>query len=161
MTRRYAELAAALQTLRLSNEKPDALVIGNLSALQNTMIEVLHAFARALGPDQRRIFLINNIDLILTVFYERSLKPDCTQAFEDLLRCEVASFIESQFANYYLEMVIIIRKKHNVFRIINIAFNQNTTVKYSSYIRTTLKQVLHHIVLHHCKIRTDHLRSTR
>ncbi|CAD7940307.1 unnamed protein product [Amoebophrya sp. A120] len=135
VTRRYAELFASLTLLQapvvhqlavvegstsgapkalsshqLEQQKattePDEVLVSSLATLQAAFVTELQAVAsRCLPKVDARVFLINNYDLILTVFYERQLPPQVTGHFEDLLRTEVAEFIEMQFRLYYPDMI--------------------------------------------------------
>ena len=51
------------------------------------------------------VFLVNNCDLVLTVFHERHLPRAATVAFEDLLRHQVALFVENQLMRHYPDLV--------------------------------------------------------
>ena len=58
---------------------------------------------------QLQTFLINNFDLILTIFHERQLPKQETAPFEDALKQQVALLIEAQFASYYADMINFVR----------------------------------------------------
>jgi len=87
-----------------------------LASLQSNMVGMLQYYAGQLKDDKNtssKIFLINNFDLILTIFYERQLKADATAPFEDLLRQQIAAFIESQFIVYYPNMIGFVQRHEN------------------------------------------------
>eukprot|EP00392_Amoebophrya_sp_AT5.2_P001298 g1300.t1 len=130
VTRRYAELTASLTLLQTvsgaggGGGKMDEAVSSSLANLKQSFIAELQDLAKrsfrgtsttssssSQSQSQEKIFLINNYDLILTVFYERQLgaRFDPCQ-FEDLLRGEVAGFIELQFQTHYPEMVAFVKR---------------------------------------------------
>jgi len=108
VTRRYAELAASLCALSAPETSglPDTLQQPLLS-MQQEVISLLNSMASKLdGPQESGlVFLVNNCDLVLTVFHERHLPRAATVAFEDLLRHQVALFVENQLMRHYPDLV--------------------------------------------------------
>ncbi|CAK0793350.1 unnamed protein product [Prorocentrum cordatum] len=51
------------------------------------------------------VFLVNNYDLVLTVFVERHLPRTAIAGFEDLLREQVGLFVENQLMRHYPDLV--------------------------------------------------------
>lgn len=111
VTRRYAELAASLYAL----SSPEA------SGLLDTLQQPLHAMQQEVcallanmstkleNPESGLVFLVNNYDLVLTVFHERHLPRNATIAFEDLLRDQVALFVENQLMRHYPDLVSFVK----------------------------------------------------
>jgi len=107
VTRRYAELAASLHALSApeSGGLPDTLQ-QPLQAMQQEVCGLLSSMALKLdSPDSGLVFLVNNHDLVLTVFHERQLPRAATTAFEQLLRDQVEHFVESQLKRQYSDLV--------------------------------------------------------
>jgi len=113
VTRRYAELAASLTVLQapvVAKDKPDELLAECLRSLRSQFVAELQVLSRTLStPVEGRVSLINNYDLILTIFYERQLNKTACGYFEDLLRAEVGEFIEAQFRQYYPDMIAFVQ----------------------------------------------------
>eukprot|EP00927_Polykrikos_kofoidii_P048378 TRINITY_DN4265_c0_g1_i1.p1 TRINITY_DN4265_c0_g1~~TRINITY_DN4265_c0_g1_i1.p1 ORF type:complete len:729 (-),score=172.15 TRINITY_DN4265_c0_g1_i1:122-2260(-) len=111
VTRRYSELAASLYALSTpeSSGLPDTLQ-QPLNAMQQQVCELLQMMSAKLdGSENGRVFLVNNYDLVLTVFHERHLPRNATAQFEDLLRHQVALFVESQLMRHYPELVTFVK----------------------------------------------------
>jgi hypothetical protein len=108
VTRRYAELAGSLHALSSAESSGvrDTLQ-APLNAMQQEVRTLLSTMANSntLNKETSGVFLVNNYDLVLTVFHERHLPRNATVAFEDLLREQVALFVESQLMRHYPELV--------------------------------------------------------
>lgn len=112
VTRRYAELAASLQALSSPENGgtlPDTLQ-QPLHAMQQEVCILLSTMASKLESSENSlVFLVNNYDLVLTVFHERHLPRAATAAFEDLLREQVALFVENQLMRHYPDLVKFVK----------------------------------------------------
>ncbi|CAE7226189.1 VPS52, partial [Symbiodinium sp. KB8] len=111
VTRRFAELAASLYFLSSSEDSglPDTLQ-QPLAAMRQEFCTLLSAMANRLdGQDSGLVFLVNNHDLVLTVFHERHLPRNATSVFEDLLRDQVQKFVESQLMRHYPDLVTFVK----------------------------------------------------
>jgi len=114
ITRRYAELAASLYALSTPQssgqpELPDTLQ-QPLQAMQQEACALLQTMSGKLtSPDDGLVFLVNNYDLVLTVFHERHLPRGATAAFEDFLRDQVAVFVENQLKKHYPELITFVK----------------------------------------------------
>lgn len=111
VTRRYAELAASLHALSSpeSGGLPDTLQ-QPLNAMQQEVCALLSAMAQKLeSPESGLVFLVNNYDLVLTVFHERHLPRSATAVFEDLLREQVQLFVENQLMRHYPDLVTFVK----------------------------------------------------
>jgi hypothetical protein len=113
VTRRYAELAASLHALSSSDASDASTTLqAPLSAMQQEICNLLTSMASSspsLNQESSLVFLVNNIDLVLTVFHERHLRRSATAAFEDLLREQGALFVESQLQKHYPELVKFVK----------------------------------------------------
>jgi len=112
VTRRYAELAASLHALSSSESSGSSDTLQPpLHAMQQEVCTLLTAMAQTstLNQESSLVFLVNNYDLVLTVFHERHLPRSATMAFEDLLREQVALFVESQLMKHYPELVKFVK----------------------------------------------------
>merc|ERR1711862_585566 len=79
--------------------------------MQQEVCTFLTAMAQTstLNQESSRVFLVNNYDLVLTVFHEHHLPRNATISFEDLLREQVALFVESQLMRHYPELVKFVK----------------------------------------------------
>jgi len=111
VTRRYAELAASLHAL--CSAESGGLVDTLQQSLQLMQMEVCHlleSMATKLdGVDSGLIFLVNNYDLVLTIFHERHLQRNATTGFEDLLRDQSQKFVESQLMRHFPDLVSFVK----------------------------------------------------
>ncbi|CAJ1388932.1 unnamed protein product [Effrenium voratum] len=111
VTRRFAELAASLYFLssREDTGLPDNLQ-QPLSMMRQEFCTLLSALANRLdGQDSGLVFLVNNYDLVLTVFHERHLSRAATSVFEDLHTDQVQKFVESQLMRHYPDLVTFVK----------------------------------------------------
>jgi hypothetical protein len=114
ITRCYAELAGSLHSLSAieSSGISDTLQ-GPLQAMQQEVCNLLTAMASSssgLNQESSRVFLINNYDLVLSIFHERHLPRNATISFEDLQREQGAQFVESQLMRHYPELVKFVKQ---------------------------------------------------
>jgi len=111
VTRRYAELAASLHAL--CSVESGGLVDTLQQPLHMMQTEVCHLLesmsTKLDGVDSGLIFLVNNYDLVLTIFHERHLQRNATAAFEDLLRDQVQKFVESQLMRHFPDLVAFVK----------------------------------------------------
>jgi len=61
------------------------------------------------SPESGLVFLVNNYDLVLTVFHERHLPRKATVEFEDALRDQVALFVENQLMRHYPDLITFVK----------------------------------------------------
>jgi len=111
VTRRFAELAASLYFLSSQEDTglPDNLQ-QPLSTMRQEFCTLLSAMANRLdGQDSGLVFLVNNYDLVLTVFHERHLSRSATSVFEDLHSDQVQKFVESQLMRHFPELVTFVK----------------------------------------------------
>mmetsp|Transcript_80659 Transcript_80659/g.179204 ORF Transcript_80659/g.179204 Transcript_80659/m.179204 type:complete len:728 (-) Transcript_80659:56-2239(-) len=122
VTRRYAELAASLHALSAAPDASSSSAGGAsasgltdtlqhpLQAMMQEVCSLLSAMAVKLeGGESGLVFLVNNYDLVLTVFHERHLPRSATAGFEDLLRDQVQLFVESQLKRHYPDLVSFVQ----------------------------------------------------
>merc|ERR1719487_480903 len=74
-----------------------------------TLLTTMASSSPGLNQESSLVFLVNNYDLILTVFHERHLPRTATIAFEELLRDQVAAFVENQLMRHYPELVTYVK----------------------------------------------------
>jgi hypothetical protein len=74
-----------------------------------TLLTSMASNSPSLNQESSLVFLVNNYDLVLTVFHERHLPRSATIAFEDLLREQGALFVESQLMKHYPELVKFVK----------------------------------------------------
>merc|ERR1719215_520911 len=55
------------------------------------------------------VFLVNNYDLVLTVFHERHLPRTATTPFEELLKEQVQLFVENQLMRHFPDLVMFVK----------------------------------------------------
>eukprot|EP00971_Amphidinium_carterae_P215387 4274641-Amphidinium_carterae.1 len=78
--------------------------------MQQKVVGLLQAMASRLEPAENGlVFLVNNCDLVLTIFHERHLPRSATSSFEELLRIQVALFVENQLMRYYPDLVNFVK----------------------------------------------------
>lgn len=110
VTRRYAELAASLFAL----SSPEASGLTDalqqpLAAMQQEVCALCKAMSTKLdSAEAGLVFLVNNYDLVLTVFHERHLPRSATAGFEELLREQVQQFVESQLRRHFPDLVAFV-----------------------------------------------------
>ncbi|KAG0172911.1 hypothetical protein DFQ30_009374 [Apophysomyces sp. BC1015] len=106
ITRRYAEFAASL--LILNEGYDDAILINSVKKLRNEFEGLLARMSNELPEVTRRIaFLINNYDLIISVFQEahsRALESELDH-FKQLLSIHISAFVDHQLTPYFGEVV--------------------------------------------------------
>jgi len=111
VTRRYAELAASLYALSSpeANGMPETLQ-QPLNNMQHEASALLLAMSKKLDSGESGlVFLVNNYDLVLTVFHERHLPRSATANFEDLLNQHVQKFVEAQLMRHYPDLVTFVK----------------------------------------------------
>merc|ERR1712066_319548 len=110
VTRRYAELSASLYALSAPEASglPDTLN-QPLLAMQQEMATLLSSMAPKLQEPESSVFLVNNYDLVLTVFHERHLPRNATAGFEELLREQVQLFVEAQLMRHFPDLVMFVK----------------------------------------------------
>merc|ERR1719401_1093162 len=78
--------------------------------MQQEVCGLLNVMATKLeGPESGLVFLVNNYDLVLTVFHERHLPRNATASFEDLLREQVQKFVENQLVRHFPDLVQFVK----------------------------------------------------
>lgn len=112
VTRRYAELAASLFALS-SPEASGSLtdtIQQQLIMMQSELVALCKALSTKLESSEAGlVFLVNNYDLVLSIFHERHLPRSATQGFEQLLREQVQLFVENQLARHFPDLVTFVR----------------------------------------------------
>jgi len=106
VTRRYAELAASLHWLS-TGEPSLAEIEKPLQSMQVEARNLLETMASKIeGPETNAlVFLVNNYDLVLTIFHERQLQRSTKAGFEELLSEQSHKFVESQLKLHFPDLV--------------------------------------------------------
>eukprot|EP00736_Rhodelphis_marinus_P002709 Rmarinus@m.14902 len=110
ITRRYVEFATSI--LLLNQKYKDDTINLNLRQLRMQMDKLLMRQAGHVGKDAKTkaIFLINNYDLILTVFGEKGIKSDDTIFFDELLEAQSTCFIEEELQHYFGGLIVVVKE---------------------------------------------------
>lgn len=111
VTRRYAELAASLFAL----SSPESTTL--MEALQQPLMQMQQdvcTLCKALSSkldssEAGLVFLVNNYDLVLSIFHERHLPRTATAGFEQLLREQVQLFVENQLQRHFPDLVTFVK----------------------------------------------------
>ncbi|KAL1934757.1 hypothetical protein VTP01DRAFT_6939 [Rhizomucor pusillus] len=111
VTRRYAEFAASL--LILNEGYDDAILINSVQKLRNEFEGLLARMAKEFTEPARRIaFLINNYDVIASVFQEahsRAVEGELEHV-RQLLSLHTGAFVDEQLMPYFGPMVTIVKR---------------------------------------------------
>jgi len=112
VTRRYAELAASLYAL----SSPDSsggltdTIQQKLIMMQSELVALCKALSTKLeSAEAGLVFLVNNYDLVLSIFHERHLPRSATASFEQLLREQVQLFVENQLSRHFPDLVTFVK----------------------------------------------------
>lgn len=113
ITRRYAELAAslcALSSTDVDSPMPDTLhqPLADMQREVSTLMKAMAAKVEG-GSESGLVFLINNVDLILTVFHERSLPRSATAIFDEEIRTQSGLFVENQVTRHFPNLVSFVK----------------------------------------------------
>ncbi|KAI7852962.1 Sac2 family-domain-containing protein [Circinella umbellata] len=111
ITRRYAEFAASL--LVLNEGYDDAILINSVQRLRNEFEGLLARMSNEFSEPTRRIaFLINNYDVIVSVFQEahnRALESELEHV-RQLLSIHTGAFVDEQLKPYFGSMVDCVKR---------------------------------------------------
>jgi len=120
-TRRYAELAASLSTLRKESrrllQREDALSTA-LQQMHDATVDLLTKLSELLpGLNERCTFLINNYDLVLAVFNECQIGEDVVHRFDDLRKKASTAFVEHQLQSRFPQLVQFVKEKEGAAQV--------------------------------------------
>ncbi|KAI9322660.1 Sac2 family-domain-containing protein [Dichotomocladium elegans] len=111
VTRRYAEFAASL--LALNEGYDDAILINSVQKMRNELEGLLARMSNEFMEPPRRIaFLINNYDMIASVFQEahnRALESELEHV-RQLLSLHTGAFVDEQLKPYFGAMVTCVKQ---------------------------------------------------
>ncbi|KAH7436866.1 hypothetical protein KP509_05G039600 [Ceratopteris richardii] len=109
--RRYAEFAASL--LQLNVEYGDGQLELNLERLRGAVDDLLIKLARCFKHQkQQTIFLINNYDMVLSVFKEAGIEEGKTQQqFEELLKSSQTVFLEALLLEHFPKLIMFVKTR--------------------------------------------------
>lgn len=110
VTRRYAELAASLYALCSPESNLLDALQQPLNSMQQDMCTLCKALSSKLDSSEAGlVFLVNNYDLVLSIFHERHLPRTATGGFEQLLREQVQLFVENQLGRHFPDLVSFVK----------------------------------------------------
>lgn len=109
VTRRYAEFSASILALNAS-EKSE-MVNAALVQLQREIERFVQRMA-AEYPDQKQriVFVINNYDLILSVYSEHNIQWDEVSALQKLLEVQTQAFVEEELLGAYRDIIFFVKE---------------------------------------------------
>ena len=103
ITRRFAEFSSAILFVK-SALNEDAQLTQIVDSMVSVFDSVLTALSKRIAavPDQS-VFLLNNIDLILTIYHERGLgaSSPVVQRYEERMNGLVSGFIEQKLGDHF------------------------------------------------------------
>jgi hypothetical protein len=116
VSRRYAEIVASILSLQwssTSNNDTMGIATGGDNMLQNDlqqmrieMIALLERLASLLNTNkEKKVFIINNYDQILSVFEERRIACEEVQKFDDLLMQQRELFAEEEIRAFFPRLI--------------------------------------------------------
>lgn len=131
--RRYAEFAASVLSLSMYTQRgpsgagsDDAtavssaqmhengagdMVLHNLAVLRDEVLALLTRLAEQhKAAKDRCVFLVNNYDLVLSLFQERRIVSDETSRFEELLAAQRERFVEEELQTSYAKLIQFVRQ---------------------------------------------------
>ncbi|KAI8086031.1 Sac2 family-domain-containing protein [Halteromyces radiatus] len=114
VTRRYAEFAASL--LVLNDGYDDAILANSVQKLRNEFEGLLSRMSNEFSDNLRRTaFLINNYDLIVSVFQEahnRTVEIEL-EHMKQILALHVSGFVDEQLKAYFGTMMDYVKRYEN------------------------------------------------
>jgi len=109
VTRRYGEFAAAM--FALNKDHNDEMLTNGLGLLRLEMAKLVAKIASEHSTHVNKIvFLINNYDLVTSVFAERQLDSDDAKYFSEQLQQQTALFVEEELSACYGRMIQFVRR---------------------------------------------------
>ncbi|GAB9463606.1 Vacuolar protein sorting-associated protein [Globisporangium polare] len=144
--RRYAEFAASVLSLSMytqpqsqQQQGDDAtihsaqmhengagdMVLNNLAVLRDEILGLLTRLAEQhRNSKDRCVFLVNNYDLVLSLFQERRIISEETAKLEELLAEQRERFVEEELMTWYAKLIQFVR--HNESLTLNKSVNKDT-----------------------------------
>eukprot|EP00742_Colponemidia_sp_Colp-10_P005738 GILJ01006133.1.p1 GENE.GILJ01006133.1~~GILJ01006133.1.p1 ORF type:complete len:595 (+),score=118.62 GILJ01006133.1:511-2295(+) len=109
ITRRFAEFSASIHKLNLNYN--DEIIANSLTQLRTPMERLLERLAQEATPSPklRTVFLINNFDLILTLFHDQQVNSEDTRAFEELFNHQIAMYVEVELQDTYGALISFVK----------------------------------------------------
>lgn len=132
--RRYAEFAASVLSLSMYTQRganvDDAtaissaqmhengagdMVLNNLVVLRDEILGLLARLAEQhKNSKDRCVFLVNNYDLVLSLFQERRIISEETSRFEELLAEQRERFVEEELQTWYAKLIQFVRQNESL-----------------------------------------------
>mmetsp|Transcript_20438 Transcript_20438/g.34213 ORF Transcript_20438/g.34213 Transcript_20438/m.34213 type:complete len:714 (-) Transcript_20438:96-2237(-) len=118
VSRRYAQLICSVIILQQGSGDAhglggggESMMLQDVNAMRTDMIALLERLSGLLpNAKERRVFFINNFDMILSVFQERGVMCEEVQRFEDLLMQQRELFAEEEIRNSFAELVSFVKE---------------------------------------------------
>ncbi|KAK4512283.1 DNA repair protein rad52 [Mucor velutinosus] len=144
ITRRYSEFAASL--LVLNDGYDDAILSKSVHKLRDEFEAVLSRMSHEFPESPRRIaFLINNYDLIVSVFQEtHSRAVDAELDYiKQLLALQTSAFVDEQLKPYFGALIDLVKKSEHMqdLTTIEIPDLERITAHFAQTWRQSLKSI--------------------
>ncbi|KAJ8604162.1 hypothetical protein CTAYLR_008571 [Chrysophaeum taylorii] len=109
VARRYAELAATVLALYPAGDDHGARRA--IADLRGEILDLLKRVAASFKSDKDRlVFLVNNYDLILTIFHERRATGEEVLHFEAKLKKERELFVEAELLTCFSKLILFVKQ---------------------------------------------------
>ncbi|CAO3639266.1 unnamed protein product [Mucor fragilis] len=144
ITRRYSEFAASL--LVLNDGYDDAILSKSVHKLRDEFEAVLSRMSHEFPESPRRIaFLINNYDLIVSVFQEthsRAVDGELDY-MKQLLALQTSAFVDEQLKPYFGALIDLVKKSETMqdLTVIEIPDLERITAHFAQTWRQSLKSI--------------------
>ncbi|KAG2196301.1 hypothetical protein INT46_008385 [Mucor plumbeus] len=144
ITRRYSEFAASL--LVLNDGYDDAILSKSVHKLRDEFEAVLSRMSHEFPESPRRIaFLINNYDLIVSVFQETHSKAvdGELEYMKQLLALQTSAFVDEQLKPYFGALIDLVKKSEHIqdLTTIEIPDLERITAHFAQTWRQSLKAI--------------------
>lgn len=110
VTRRYAELITSLLALNVEDRRLTTII----GQLRGQMDQLLQRLAREHQEEKMRVvFMINNIDHVLSVLHERGVSNDVVTSIQPTLSEASRSFCEIEMNKYFKFLITYVKEHHS------------------------------------------------
>lgn len=120
VTRRYAEFSASLLAIARFGT-PDDSILEGLRRLRSEYAGFLNAMSTLFArPKLRYMFLINNIDLVLSVSHEHSVSgTEEYKFFTELQEIHTTAYVEHEVADHFPDIVSFVRQYERTAKVLH------------------------------------------
>ena len=121
ITRRYAEFSASILFIKSEMINEDSLITSEIDLMVSAFDQFLSQLSKRFStPAEQTLCVLNNLDLIISVFQERGLaatistKSKVTQKYTDEMAAKVSVFIEQRLVEHFGPLIkfTIEQEKH-------------------------------------------------